>query len=389
MSPNVDPKLIKITLILLFSVLLVHILTAAKDFLSPLALGALFAYMIYPLVHFLEKNNIPRILSIMLGILLIVVLAVAAGFLMFKQLENMLTDIPALKKQAMVNIDHFEQFIEDTFGVSTSKQNVWLKSRVNELFRTGSNFAKATFNATASTFFKIGMLPVFVFYLLHYREQLEKFLLKIVPEYRLKETRAFIHDSSFIAQRYMSGVFSVVLILSIINSLGLYFIGLKYAIAFGIISAAFNFIPYFGTWIGAVFPFTFALISSPDPNMALYVILFFAAIQFTENNILTPNITGAYVRLNPLFTILGLIAGGMIWGLIGMFVVIPLLAVLRVIMGHFDELKPYAYVMGIEGNRKNELRWLRIKAFFSLRRRRREKYRNEKREEKTKNKIRD
>ncbi len=371
MSPTIDPKLLKLTLILLFAVLLVYILSAAKAFLSPIALGALFAYMVFPVVHFFERKKVPQNLSILLGIFLILVLIAAGGFLMFRQLEHMLGDIHSLKRQAMLNVDHFEQFIEDTFGVSAIKQNVWIKNKINELFQSGSNFANLTLNATAGTLFKMGMLPVFIFYLLRYRERLGSFLLKIVPTYRLKETQRFIKTSSLIAQRYMFGVFSVVLILSVINSAGLYIIGLKYAIAFGIISAAFNFIPYFGTWIGAFFPITFALISSPDPNTALYVFLFFALIQFTENNILTPNITGAYVRLNPLFTILGLIAGGMLWGVTGMFVVIPILAVLRNVMEHFEELKPYAYLMGIESNRENYVRWLRLKAFFNFRRKKR------------------
>ncbi len=374
-----NPKLTKFTLILISGVLVVYILTAAKNFLSPIALSALFAYMIYPVVHFLEKRGVPKVPASLLGLIIIVALVGLALFLMFKQIESMMGDLPALKRQAMLNVDHLENFIEETFGLSASKQNQWMKTRVNDLFQTGSKFANMTFNATAGTVFKIGMLPVFIFYLLVSRHQIQAFLLKIVPAYRIKETRKFIEESSFLAQRYMGGVFSVVLILSVVNSLGLYLIGLQYAIAFGIISAAFNFIPYFGTWIGAFFPFTFALISSPDPNMALYVLMFFAVVQFTENNILTPNITGAYVKLNPLFTIMGLIAGGMVWGLIGMFVVIPALALLKIILQNFEELRPYAFLIGKENSRKDEARWLRLKAFFSIKRRRKLKERKKRR----------
>jgi predicted PurR-regulated permease PerM len=134
---------------------------------------------------------------------------------------------------------------------------------------------------------------------------------------------------------------------------------------FGVISAFFNFIPYFGTWIGAFFPFMFALLTGDSPNLALWVLAFFALIQFIENNILTPNITGGYVRLNPFITILGLIAGGMVWGVAGMLLVIPFLASLKIVFENFDSTKALAFILARPENEPYQKRVDIIKRFLN------------------------
>lgn len=172
-------------------------------------------------------------------------------------------------------------------------------------------------------------------------------------------------------QRYIGGVFIVVAVLSVLNSFGLYVVGLKYPIIFGIISAFFNFIPYFGTWIGASAPFVFALLTGDSVNLAFGVLLLFAIIQFTENNILTPNITGGYVDINPLITILSIIVGGLVWGVAGMFVVLPVMATIKIICEYTPKLHAVAYLISNQQERKYLVRkrrfsliWNRIKARF-------------------------
>ena len=139
---------------------------------------------------------------------------------------------------------------------------------------------------------------------------------------------------------------------------------MKYAILFGVVSAFFNFIPYFGTWIGAFFPFMFALLTGDSPNLALWVLAFFALIQFTENNILTPNITGGYVRLNPFITILALIAGSMVWGVAGMLLAIPIIASLKIIFENFESTKPIAFLLERPESSALQERNDTIKKFF-------------------------
>jgi len=349
---------------LLFLILSVFIIIIAKNFLVPIAFGMLIASLLYPICRIGCKIGLPRGLAIFITIILMMVFFAGISTFFVGEISTLMADFPALKVKAIHNVSEVSIFIEETFGIQTSSQKDWLKDQVNDLFTSGNQVMNGVLNATAGTFFKIFIMPVFVFYLLFYRERFHFFVMRIVPQDEKKRANKILDEVSFVSQRYLGGAFIVVLILSVLNSLGLFIVGVKYAILFGVISAIFNFIPYFGTWIGAFFPFTFALLTGDSPNLALGVLILFAIIQFTENNILTPNITGGYVRLNPFITILALIAGGMVWGVAGMLLVIPFIASLKIVFENFESTKALAFLLGRPENDAYMRRVTKIKAIM-------------------------
>jgi predicted PurR-regulated permease PerM len=298
------------------------------------------------MVLFLERKKFPKALANLLSILLLITILTGALYLMYQQISNMVSEFPQLRAQIMSNIDQLYVFIEETFGVVASKQEEWVKESINNLFESGSDFSKKTLSSASSTLFKMGILPVFIFYLLFYREKILRFIMAIAPREKKAVAIIILKKISTMIQNYMSGIFVVILILSVMNSVGLAALGMKYAITFGIISALFNFIPYFGSWMGASIPVLFALIAGDDPMLALSVFAFYVVVIFIEHNILTPNITGVYVNLNPLFTIFGIIIGSMVWGIAGMFVVLPLMATIKIIFDHNTQLMPFAALIG-------------------------------------------
>jgi predicted PurR-regulated permease PerM len=151
----------------------------------------------------------------------------------------------------------------------------------------------------------------------------------------------------------------------VLNSLGLIIIGVKYPILLGIISAFFNFIPYFGTLMGGAVPLLFVLLTTTDPMYyTLKVIILFAIIQFTENNILTPNIVGSNVNINPFFIITGLVFGGMVWGIPGMLLIVPFLAIARIIFSHLDQWKPLSFLLGPKGTTQHSISIQNIREQF-------------------------
>lgn len=351
---NKPSRIVRATFALLFLTLFFYGIIIAKSFLSTLVLGIIFSYLVLPLVSFLENRaKFPRALANLVSIILLVGILTLAMFILYRNVGILTKDMPVLLEKAYRNIDQMGAFIESTFGYSVESQNLLIYDAIKNIFNVSSNFTRSVFKGTTSTIFTLGLMPVFMFYMLHYREKFYKFIIMAVPSEREEDARNIIRRVAFVTPRYVGGIFTVVFILCILNSFGLWVIGVKYAILFGIISALFNLIPYFGTWIGASIPFMFALLTGDTPGLALGVLLLFVIIQFIENNILTPNITGSYVSLNPLFTILLIIIGGSVWGIIGMFVVIPIGAVLKIILEQSKSLKPYAFLIGADTeNRK-------------------------------------
>jgi predicted PurR-regulated permease PerM len=357
------------TLILLFLILLLYGLIAARNFLYPIFISLLFAYLLYPVVSFLEKKaKFPRILANLVSIIAAGVFIFFLIYFMVQQLDVFVKDFPVLTRRALENVDQIEQFIEEKVGVASSDQHTWIKTRISELFQFGSDFFGSAFTATTSTLTKVFLMPVFVFFLLYYRNKFRRFILMVIPQDKHKKTKEIINEVSKVTERYMGGIVLVVLILFVLNSVGLMIVGLNYAILLGIISALFNFIPYFGTLIGGIVPLLYAMLLSDDPSKALGVIILFIIIQFIENNILTPNITGGNVRLNPFVTILSIIIGGMIWGIPGMFLSIPFMAILKIVCEQIEELHPYSFLLGTSGTEEHSLTWEKFKKFFNKKR---------------------
>ena len=149
-----------------------------------------------------------------------------------------------------------------------------------------------------------------------------------------------------IIQKYITGVFYVMCILFVLYSTALFSIGIEHALLFAAIGAALNVVPFLGPIIGSALPILFAFVTKDSLGYPLAVLCCYVFIQIIESNILTPKIVGSNVSLNPLVTLLALIIGASIWGLIGMILFIPLIAILREIFKSVDGMEPYAYLLG-------------------------------------------
>lgn len=377
MNKREYPTIFLLTAHLLFTILFIYSTIVAKNFFYPLALGILFAYLLFPIANFLENIRIPRIFANLLSIIFGVGLLTGVFYLIGIQLEKLITDFPALKQQAMKNIDALEVFIENNLGVSQSNQKQWMKDNVGRLFDTGSEHIGQIFKATTGSIVRVGLLPVFVFFLLFYRDKAYDFILMITRSEKRDLVKHILFEISGVTKNYIGGVVIVVGILCILNSIGLYIVGVEYALMLGIIAACCNFIPYFGTIIGFMFPFVFSLVTG-TPQTAIGVVILFVIVQFTENNILTPNIVGGNVKLNPFIVILGLIVGAMVWGVPGMLVIVPLIAVIRIICENIESLHPYAYLIGTQGAERHSVSLNNFKRIFRFLRIKRKRRKNSK-----------
>ena len=354
----------QLVILMLFFLLLYTFLVEFRNFLYPIFLGILFAYLLYPVAKFFEKFKIPRIPGILLSVIVGIIIVYGTFFFIYTQLRFLLKDIPSLEATAVKNIDIFFSQLESQFGEIAPAQQTGFKKTISNFFESSTENLNTVLTATAQTAFVIFIMPVYVFFLLYYRNKYRDFILMVLPEKGHQKTDQIIKEVSIVTKKYMSGIFVVVLILFVINSIGLHIVGVKYWLLLGLIAAIWNFIPYFGTIIGFSFPFVMALLTGDGPGTAIGVVILFIIVQFTENNILTPNITGGQVRVNPFFIILGVLIGGIIWGIPGMFIVVPLMASIRIVCEKVDILRPWAFLIGDEGTEKYALTRGKIKKFF-------------------------
>lgn len=333
-----------IRLLLLFAIIVA--LLVARQLLVPLLLSILFAYLLFPSAHKMEQWNVPRIATNL--ILIIGTFALLTGIIYGITLLviTFSEDLPEIKEQIDTNITRLRWALGRTFGVTAEQLDSIIES-----IRGSGEYISEFFTGTANTILTIGLLPVYTFLLLFYRDKFRTFISMLIPAQQEEVAQNIIDQAAKIVPKYLKGLFVVCFILVGLNSLGFYLIGVKYALLLGFIAALFNLIPYLGTVLGYLVAFLFVL-TTQSPGLALGVLGQFFVVQFIENNILTPNITGSYVQINPLVTILSLIAGGMIWGLPGMFMVIPYLAMLKIVCENIESLKPVGFLLGTKGTEK-------------------------------------
>jgi predicted PurR-regulated permease PerM len=329
---------------------LLAFIVVAKNILFPLVLAMFFAYLIYPVVWKVEKWGVHRGIAIFLVLLLLILVLGGVMVPLSIKLTNASIGFKEIMEQFDAKSDSVQNLLQEKFGIRGSKMDQYLqKAWVN----IGNSLQKELgdfFSATTTVIFQIAILPVFIFFFLFYRTKTAYFIFKIVGRKNKALTLKILREISTLTTKYLGGVMIVVAILAILISLGLLIIGINHAIAMGILAALLNLIPYFGTLLGGLIPIMYVYFTESSPlESMLKIVGMFIIVQFIENNLLTPNIVGNSIKMNPFTIIVSLLLANLIWGVAGMVVVVPLLAILKVIMRNIDGLEPFAYLISDRG----------------------------------------
>jgi len=348
--------LVRIALVLFILSVSFFVIIAARDVLIPFAVSFFFAYLLYPLVWRIERKGIHRVLAILLVMLIAFLFFGAIALILSSRLSGMEIDLSELKNQIDKRTDAMLETLELKLGVQSDTISEYLNKLSGTLFASGKAGAGKFFTATTTTIFQIVLLPVYTFLLLFYRTKTAYFIFMLAGRKNRMKVLLILREISTVTTKYMGGLLLVVLVLAILNTTGLYIIGVPHAFFFGTFAAVLNLIPYIGTFIGGSIPILFVLFTYPDPFHTMFqVFILFVSVQFLENNLLTPNIVGNNIKINALAIILGLLTANMVWGMGGMLIVVPILAILKIIMQHFNELRPFAFLISDKGVSNHEL----------------------------------
>lgn len=346
---NEYPLLLRFTVRLAFAFLLVAALILTRQLLVPLFLSVMLAYLLFPYADWLEKHKVPRILTNLIVVLGFIAFLGGILFAVGALSANFTDDFPQIKEQFEDNLQSILSGITAFTGVSSEG----IDGFIRDLGETGE-YISQLFTATTNTLLSLGLLPVYTFLLLFYRDKFRDFISMLIQEDQEQVVQKIIDQASEVVPKYLKGLVIVCFILVGLNSLGFYLIGLEYALLFGVIAAIFNLIPYLGTILGYGVVLLFVL-GTQSPSLAFAVIIQFVIVQFLENNILTPNITGSYVEINPLVIIFSLFGAGLIWGLPGMLIIIPYLALFKIVCENVPSLKPIGFLLGTRGTERHSI----------------------------------
>jgi predicted PurR-regulated permease PerM len=318
-----------------------------KSVLIPILMGFLIAVLLLPIVHFLNsKLRFPNILSSTIAVFLFVSLIIGILAFISYQMSDIADDFAEIRRNIDIFIVDIQRYIRANFHVSLWEQRKYIDDVTQDSFKKGKETIGTTILTITDTILDLTLIPIYTFLILLYRNHFILFLTKLFrKEYhtKLQEILSQIKGS---VQSYISGLIFEMIAVSALTSIGLYFIGVKYAILLGIITGILNLIPYLGILVAGVLTILSSLTGTPELSLILGVIIVNIVVQIIDNNILVPLIINTKVQINAFVSIIGIIVGSQIGGIAGMFLAIPILAILKVIFDRIESAEPWGYLMG-------------------------------------------
>ncbi|MDB5156220.1 MAG: family transporter [Mucilaginibacter sp.] len=350
------PFYLKATVILFGLILLVYVFSVLGGILVPLAFAAFLAILLNPLVNALMNKKIPKALAIILSLLLAVVFLTALFYFLSTQIAQFSASFPVLKQKFIAISDSLEQWIYLRFNVSTEKQVAFIKQALDN----SQSLLGQTVGTVLGTLSVVFLLPVYIFMLLFYKTLILNFFFEVFKEKHSKEVAEILKETKLAIQTYIVGLLIEMVIVAILNSTALLLLGVKYAILLGVIGAILNMLPYIGGIIAIALPVLIATVTKDGYSTQLGIIVAYMVIQFIDNNIIFPRFVSIKVQINALISIVIVLLGNALWGISGMFLSVPFVAVIKIIFDRIDELKPWGKLLGDNiptryfGNRSNK-----------------------------------
>ncbi len=355
----------KVNRFLLFGILIVVALYFAKQVLVPVTFAAFFAMLFTGLSNRMEKHRMPRMLSTTISLLILAAVVFGIGLLVYIQGKKLAQDFPVIEKKSEQFFRQAENYISTKLDIPKAKQDSLLNKQMTSASESAGSMAKSVIGSVSGTIGSAVLVLIFTFLFLYQREKYETFFVSLCKRTPPDEARALIHNISQVARNYLTGRALSILIFTVLFSSGFLIIGLKNAFLLAFIAALLTIIPYIGSIIGGLFPFAVALATEDDTGIAIGALAVIVIIQGIDNYFIEPYVIGGEVNISGFFTILILLIGGLIWGIAGVVLFLPLLGVAKIIFDAVPELRAYGYLIGDQAQEKQSSRLLKkLKSLF-------------------------
>lgn len=354
------PFYVKAALISISAFALTYTLYIGKDIIVPIVYAGILAILLNPFVNYLIRKRINRLIAISISVTLAITIVVASVYLLSTQLSMFSESYPQLKKKFSETSGEFVRWISQTANIRVSKINAWTKETQSEAidnFAIGESISEA-----GQMIMVLLLLPVYLFMILYYKNLLLEFLRRLFRSAHREVLDKILNDSKRLIETYLVGLVFELIIVAALNCAGLLILGIEYAVILGIMGAFLNLIPYLGGIIAIALPMIIAFITKDSLTYPVLVFCVYMLIQFIDNNVIIPKIVASRVKINALVSVVAVLLGGALWGISGMFLSIPLVAIIKVICDHIEPLKPWGFLLGDHVPTTTSIPFMKIKA---------------------------
>lgn len=323
-------------------------LIKAKPFLAPLLLGVVLSFLMYPVSHKLEMWGLHKVMATFLSTLLLLLVAVGFSFIVFTQVKSFTADWEEIQDRLTVQVEELTDYLVERtplthdqiagYGLGIGRRQSGDGGSARGIYMIRSAFGYLT---------QLLIILVYVFLFIHFRGRFRKFILRLVPGERQQEVSEIIDKASAVSRRYLAGKLLLMVFLAILYFIGLFISGLENAFLISLLSAALSIIPVIGNLFGFFIAIAVSLLTDGGAGTLIGITITFAMAQFIDTYILQPIVLGDKVDVHPVFIIISVVLGYLVWGLIGLVLAIPLFGMIAVICRYVPVLKPFGYLFSM------------------------------------------
>lgn len=334
-------RITKISKLLFFILLIIGFLLISRSFLVPFLYGLIIALVVYPICKRIEKKGIARSIAILISISLVLLLFLGIIFILALQVNELNKELPQLVQGANEELLKGQNWIVSNLGISLTEQNNMFIDYKKSVSGNISGFL----SGTAMGLFNLVIIPVYASLILYFRNIIVDFVISIVGTKYKDELPGILNEAIQTYYRYIKGMIFVYLTVGVLNSIGLFLLGVKYPLLFGMLTAFMTIIPYFGIIISSLLPISITWMETKSIYIPLGIVGVFSFVQYLEAYFIFPYIVGKQLNINTLSSIILIIIGGMIWGVSGMILFLPYIALLNLVSKQMEEFKPFRILL--------------------------------------------
>lgn len=331
------------------------IIIVGKDVITPIVMAFFLSIMLLPVYRFLRRKKFPEALAIFLSILLLALIVGLLVWFFSSQIGRLISDFPQIRQNVETHLRSLSAWIDTKTHMSTARQVELISEQNDKLLNYAGGMLGGAASSVTGILIFIGLLPIYIFLMLFYKNLLVRFIFLWFPTTAHPKVEEAMRESEIIIKSYLTGLLIQITYVTLLLGGILFFIGIEHAILIGAIFAVLNLIPYVGALIGNIIGVLLTLSSSQELWPVFAVLGTIAFVQFLDNNILMPRIVGSKVKINALATIVGVIIAGALAGISGMFLSLPVIAVLKIIFDRTGNFKQWGVLLGDERPRRSPM----------------------------------
>jgi predicted PurR-regulated permease PerM len=342
------PYYIQLTVKLVMVFLIGFFVYVGQAIIIPIAFSVLLAILLLPFTNFLERHHFPKVLANLVSIIIALIFIGGIVYFLSSQISSFLRDIPSIKRNLNDHYIIIQNWIQRKIHISTESQSAMISNAAEKVKDSGSMYIGQTFLTITQSILFIILIMVYTFFILYYRHMIKNFFFALFKKAHTPKVDEVLVESKNIIQQYITGLLIEMVIVATVNSAVLLIIGIKYAIFFAVFAAILNLIPYVGLFISIGFTVLITLTTSANMNSILWVIIGMEAVHFSDANFLMPKVVGSKVKINALISIIGVLIGATLMGIAGIFLALPVIAILKIIFDRVDGLQAWGMLLGDE-----------------------------------------